>query len=592
MLKKSFVWLIVLAMLLMVTPLSAAALRPSRPEEEGFDAFEDENGHVIIYRYNGKDTEVTVPLTYDGKIVTGIYTAAFRHTGVTSVTIPEGITDIGNEAFKGCAGLVTVNLPTTVTKLSKEMFWGCSSLTEISLPSTLTEIGGSALRDCVSLTNVVLPKGLTAIRACAFQGCRSLTSVEIPDSVTVIGGSAFYGCVGLTEITIPKGVQELGIYTFAECPDFTAIHVAEDNPYLKDVDGVLYSKNGSTLLRVPCGRTGELVIPEGVKSIADYAAFDCEGLTKVTIPESVSYLGMDAFHESTQLTGAFEVDEAGVMYNNTTLISADPAVLTGAYTVRPGTTRIAANAFANCTGLTAVTIPDSVTYIGSLAFQSCTALADITFPDGVRLGMGVFDDTAYSNDPANYDESGVLYLNGYLIWAREDTLAGSYTVKEGTKVIAAGSIFDCNNLTELVIPEGVTFIDYHACIHCLALEHVVLPQSITAIDATVFTDCDKLASIDYAATEEEWVAIGFNAGNVPVNCLTASPNPVIIGDADGDGNVTSTDARLALQLSVGKIGEGDIADPDAVDADHDGKITSTDARMILQYSVGKITEWP
>jgi hypothetical protein len=122
-------------------------------------------------------------------------------------------------------------------------------------------------------------------------------------------------------------VEELGPYTLSDCTALQNIYAAANSNYLRDIDGVLYSKDGSTLLRVPCGRSGELVIPEGVKSIADYAAFDCENLTLVTLPESVIHIGDHAFHQNTRITGSFEVDEAGVMYNGDATVTDGDAMV-------------------------------------------------------------------------------------------------------------------------------------------------------------------------------------------------------------------------------------------------------------------------
>ena len=195
---------------------------------------------------------------------------------------------------------------------------------KIDIGSTVTSIGSSAFYDCSGLTSVTIGNGVTSIEDAAFSGCIGLTSVTIPDSVTSMGSYAFQGCSGLTSVTIPASVWSIGDGAFSGCSGLTSITVDGDNPNYSSANGLLLSKDGTLLIS---GVNGDVVIPYGVTSIGDSAFESCPGLASVTIPNSVTSIGELAFFVS---------------------------------------------------GLTSVTIPDSVTSMGYGAFADCAGLTAVT----------------------------------------------------------------------------------------------------------------------------------------------------------------------------------------------------------------------
>ena len=168
-------------------------------------------GVLSAYIKNDYTGNIVIPSTvnYNGKSysVTSIKESAFSNynhfildkdtivRGVTSVTIPNSVTSIGNYAFYGCSGLTSVTIGNSVTSIGSRAFGGCTGLTSVTIPNSVTSIGNYAFYGCRALTSVTIPNSVTSIERNAFYDCTGLTSVTIPNSVTSIGYDAFYGCI-------------------------------------------------------------------------------------------------------------------------------------------------------------------------------------------------------------------------------------------------------------------------------------------------------------------------------------------------------------------------------------------------------------
>jgi hypothetical protein len=164
----------------------------------------DDQAHIL--GYTGAGGAVVIPSTLNSYPVVIIESYAFRGKALTSVSIPYGVTSIGQSAFEQCSSLASVSIPNSVTSIGESAFEQCSSLASVSIPHSVTSIGSWAFSG-TALTSVIIPNGVTSIGGGAFSYCYNLTSVTIPNSVTSIGGSAFYGCLGLGSVFLSPNLS-------------------------------------------------------------------------------------------------------------------------------------------------------------------------------------------------------------------------------------------------------------------------------------------------------------------------------------------------------------------------------------------------
>jgi hypothetical protein len=218
-------------------------------------------------------------------------TSPFCHNeDIKRVIIDEGVTGIGNYAFKYCSSLTSINIPESITSIGKGSFYYCSSLTCINIPESVTSIGYGAFEYCQKLINISVPQDVRIIDCYTFKGCSSLTSVSIPESVTRIEYNAFSGCSSLTYVNIPEGVKGIATATFENCDSLISVSMPERLELINE-----YAfKNCSSLTSIN--------IPDGVTIIGSDAFKNCSSLTSLTIPDSVTSIGCGAFEGCTNLT--------------------------------------------------------------------------------------------------------------------------------------------------------------------------------------------------------------------------------------------------------------------------------------------------
>ena len=384
------------------------------------------------------------------KIVKGVL-KKYTPGDETELTVPAEVTAIGARAFKGCKTLTTITLPEGLQEIGDYAFRDCTALRELHIPAGAQTIGTGICRGCTSLESVTLP-ALSMIPDHAFQECKALAAVQLPETVTVIGEGAFGNCRALTELYLPDNVKHIGTDAFKECRSLAEIRFPEELETVGNnaFEGTAWRKTQKTQLVLAgahivckCDPDAEqIVVPEGVHTIADCAFLQCEKLQSITFPSTLRHIG------------------------------------TGAFT--------------RCLELTEVTLPDGLETIEERAFCACTSLAKIHIPASVkRIGYSAFSSTPWLQ--AQRRSACVIAGDGILLRYNAND-ATDLRLPEGIRAIGP-NVFEGRKLTSVTIPEGVEVIGVFAFGQCSDLSEVHFPQSLTTIESAAFNECRKLRKI-------------------------------------------------------------------------------------------------
>ncbi|MBR2381710.1 MAG: leucine-rich repeat protein [Clostridia bacterium] len=391
-----------------------------------------------------------IPTLLKSVTITGgnIYYGAFYNCSkLTSITLGEEITSVGERAFYGCSALESVELPETLTTIGNYVFYNCTSLESIEFSEALTTIGSYAFCGCSALESIEFPETLTTINSYAFKNCTSLTSIEVPDSVTSIGEGVFKGCTSLESITLPfvgysKSAASASSstvfgYVFGYTSSSSSSTTYQNYGYYYIPSSLKTVKiTGGNILYCAfygCGNITSIEITSSVTSIVERAFYGCTSLESVELPDTITSIGSYAFYNCTSLEG-IELPEK--------------------------LTTISSYAFKNCSALTSIEVPNSVTTIGDAAFSGCSALESMTLPfvgysatattssSSTLLGY-IFGSSSYTGGTATkqYYSSGSYYT--YYIPASLE----SVTITGGN--ILYGAFYGCSNITDLQIGDNV-----------------------------------------------------------------------------------------------------------------------------------------
>ena len=539
-------------------------------------------------------------------------------TLLTELVIPDSVTSIRDYAFYGCSSLTSIEIPDSVTSIGDWAFYDCSSLVSIVIPDSVTSIGSYAFRDCSSLTSVVIPDSVTSVGECAFNGCTNLTSIEIPDSVTSIGSRMFDGCSSLTSIEIPDSVTSIGDWAFDGCSSLVSIVIPDSVTsiredafrYCSSLKDVYYTGSVEKWCNISFETSNsnpmylganlyingtlltELVIPDSVTRIGDYAFGGCTSLTSVVIPDSVTSIGSGAFSNCSSLT-SIEIPDSVTSIGNhafsdctslTSVVIGDSVTSIGDWAfdgcssltsvvIPDSVTRIGWYAFYGCTSLTSVVIGDSVTSIGDWAFYGCSSLNDVYYTgteeqwgdisignynysltnatihynygkepvgtEGLEYELqsndtyAVVDYTGTANEvviPSTYEGKAVTSIGKDAFY--ECTSLTSISITNSVTSIGSNAFYGCSNLTSIVIPDSVTSIGDYAFYGCTSIESITIPESVTYIGPKAINSCKEIV----------WNFSGFSKWEVYI--------PSIVGKDPYESYQTKTLTNLRLIITI------------------------------------------
>ncbi len=443
--------------------------------------------------------------------------SAFYSCGsLTEVDLPAGVTAIGDYAFFGCLSLTRVSLSGTVRDWGTASFAYNYELDKVTIGAGATTIPERAFKDCKNLETVELPASVATISRRAFENCNKLDTCDLSHVETIgcrafacangtltkldltcaktigdeafmyqqlvasasmpqvesIGERAFLGAFTSDEsvsiaLDLPASLTQLGEGTFAQAaPSLKAVNVDAACFAYKSVDGVVYTKDGSTLVCVPAGyapASKSFSTPAETTRVAAWAFSGTKGLDKIELRDNVTQLGEGAFShcEAKSVTLPAGIDEiAAQVFNQAGIESIDvPAAVQS----------IGEKAFGGCGSLTRVTLHEGIKTIGQNAFQSVSALASLQLPASVVS----LDPTALTGMDAlaslTVAEGGTYSVTDGMVFSDAGTklvmvlpLAvkdGVVTIPDGVTTIASGSFGEAAGSCAVRVPDSATNIE-------------------------------------------------------------------------------------------------------------------------------------
>lgn len=431
---------------------------------------------------------------------------------------PDGATIKGSEWNKPAVPDVTsgaVVVPSElggapVVAIGSWAFYGCNKITSVQIPDGVLSIGFEAFFGCTSLVSINFGTGLEMISIEAFSDCQALETVIIPEGVTLIEDRAFMGCMNLKSVSLPASLYDLGESVFIYCGNDLDIAIDADNDNFCSESGLLLSKDKTYLLEQynqSMIREGVLEIPEGVVTIGTHAFSFCYGITTLKLPSSVEEIGESAFEYCGDL--------------NTIVFST-------------GLKTIGYAAFAGCNGLTKIAFPEGLEKIGGFAFGSNGGIVPLSFPKSLKcVGAWAFGDA----DFVMQSPDGMIIVDGCLL-KYKGVCPAEVVIPEGVRVIAGDAFLDQTGLTSVTIPAtlkgmgdeyndafsgctglqkvcisdlsawcGIEFNDspsplwyaHHLYLNGQEISDLVIPDGVVEISAMSFEYCSSLSSVRISA---------------------------------------------------------------------------------------------
>ena len=384
------------------------------------------------------------------------------------VILHEGVEIIGATAFSGCTMLRSIDIPASLNSIENGSFSGCNALREVRICDLSSwcriafAYGANPLSAAHNLylngmlvTDLVIPDGIEMLNSYTFSGATNIASVAFPSSVASLADSSFEGCVNIKKVV----VSDLAGWCVVSFPSAVAnpLSVAHEL-YVDDV------------------RITDLIIPEGVSAVKNYAFTSATNLISVSFPSSIASVENTAFDGCTSLKKVSVSDLASWCGVSFWSASANPLAV--AHDLYVGEERI-----------TELVIPDGVRTIGNYAFKGATNLVSVSFPASVTsVGNAAFNGCGnlkkvFVSDLASW--CGVSFAT-----ASDNPLAVAHELYVGDA-----------RITELDIPEGVQTIRSYAFSGATNIQQVAMPAGIVSIGSWAFSDCVGLASVDVPSLE-------------------------------------------------------------------------------------------
>lgn len=549
------------------------------------------DGEVIIADYIGTDKEVVIPEQIDDMDVIAIGARAFDEngveegTGITSVSIPDTVTEIqyaafaackslknvtfstagnlktiGQEAFRDC-GITTINLPEGLETIEDAAFTN-SDIQTLTMPDTVTSMGYKVCSECTFLENVTLSKSLTSIPAATFYYTEALTTLVIPDNIVEIGEYAF-AYSGLTILNLPENLRTIDEYAFMQSnvgevsfPD--SLSYLGDSAFYKceNLVSVKFGNGLWTIGKETFSYTNIQDIDYGNVRVIGEEAFSFGGITSLTLPYSVSEIQYCAYYGNENLTSISIEPYAltnldGGAFHKTKWYANQPEGVTyisdaayhykgiaeGAVTIKDGTRLIAAGAFSGQNQMTSVKLPESLMYINTCAFLDCDGLKEIEIPDSVwtigDYAIGYTTNSAWFEQSLNYELPEKVKVDDFTIIGKPGSVAEIYAEENGFTF--KSNVLESDGFQYKIVDNKVKITGYTGMKTDVTIPSKLDGKDVTEIGAYAFynTDIERVTIPDSVTTLGEWsfdwcaslktVVLGKGIKTIPNGAFCACP---------------------------------------------------------------------
>lgn len=461
--------------------------------------------NVITYTANAQLTKTFTYASFNANIISHTFSG-----GVGNIIFDSDVTVIGSYAFQRCSSLTSITIPNSVTEIGEYAFSYCSGLTSITIPNSVTSIGREVFSYCSGLTSVIIGNNVTTIDVRTFTGCTSLTSITIPSSVNYIGDSAFEGCY-----------QNISVYYTGTISDWVNIYYRSTGR-LSSYD--LYIDNQ---------KVENLVIPNEITNIRDYAFAGCTSLTSVTIPNTNINFGSSVFAGCTNLKSVtIEKNKSVISYelsipNNVVIYV--PSSLLSLYQQNSGWNKYTIFAIGTQTEFLVTSTASS--YSSSVATQiSSNLLQVVKLTITGTINSYDIEQLRNMTNLRELDLSGASIVNSthryYNSYSTEDNKIGPWmfyglnrleNILLPSNVVSIGDYAFYNlGLISITIPNSVMSIGNYAFYVCSRLKSITISNGVTSIGDYAFYGCSGLTSITCEAVNPPSITSG-SLNNVPKN---------------------------------------------------------------------------
>lgn len=398
----------------------------------------------------------------------------------------------------------------------------------------ITNIGYYSFYGLSKLKWTEIDDGVSYIESDAFRNCTSLEQMELPENVTDIGWNAFYSCTSLKSIKIPKNLKICRSESFSGCPSLNSVYIEDLLQWLNMEEGPRFYSSNSIAYYIDGELLEDLVIPQEITGIRNYAFYAGKSIKTVTFHEKVETIGESAFSgcENLELTRDKLPNYLKIIgssaFSNCKKISAVAIpssvinIADGAFRGCSGMTqciftkdiqieKISSSVFSGCENLESITIPLSVKTIDSNAFSNCKKLKEINFQEGNILTQ--IEYSAFSGCESLESitiPAGVTSLGGNVFAQCKNLKEVKFENGSALTIIGNQAFQECESLGNITIPSGVTSIGESAFSNCKSLNKITIPSGVTSLGSNAFWECRNLKEVEFAK-ESKLTIIGSNA---------------------------------------------------------------------------------